>query len=320
MHAPIRQGDYTRLVPGDIVGGSAGMYRILKQLGEQGAMSTVYMVQNLQDQQTQTLKAVLDIKNMPDPSQGPDIIARFADEVKILSRINNEHVVRLIDRDPDPQPQFYVMEYAFGGSLKSFLDNVKVQRRDQQISPASKAKVVAQILDGLNAFAIAAQRIAPAGTVSRFAHRDIKPDNIFIQLVNNVPASVKIADFGIVKLPDSDKTKTGIIMGTPSYMSPEAFMGAKDVDQRSDIWAMGAIFYWLMTGVEPFEYLEDRSNWPDFVARPGDHVKALMQRLDPNVPLPLWKIISTALAPKPEGRYQTYRDFHLALINFVNSQ
>ena len=320
----VRTGEYTRLAPGELVPGRASLYKVLKRFGEEGGMSAVFMVENLDTHQTQVLKAVMDVDHLS-PELQKVIPERFKDEIRVLSRINNPHVVRLLDIDPDSfNPQFYVMEYAMGGSLISYLEKVEAEAEKGQFeysfNPFARAAIMANVLDGLEAFAQVAVTIFAGGANAKFAHRDIKPDNIYIVMENGKVKDVKIADFGIVKLPNSTKTVTGEWMGTPSYMAPELFLGAKNADQRSDNWAIGTMLYWLMTGVEPFVYLDEPANWQDFVNRPGDHVKALMQRLDPKVPHAMWKIIFTALHPKPEGRYHTYGEFKQALIDFLNSK
>jgi serine/threonine protein kinase len=320
--ASVRTGEYTRLVPGELVPGRASLYKVLKRFGEEGGMSAVFMVENLDTHQTQVLKAVMDVDHLR-PDLQKVIPERFKDEIRVLSRINNPHVVKLLDIDPDSyKPQFYVMEYAMGGSLTSYLEKAKAEAEKGQteldLNPYSRAAVIAQILDGLEAFAQVATSLFPGK--GKFAHRDIKPDNIYVVIENGDVKSVKIADFGIVKLPNSSKTVTMEILGTPSYMAPELFSGGKLADQRSDVWALGTVLYWLMTGVEPFEYLQDSKYWESFVSQPEYYVKCLMQQLDPKVPPPMWKIIFTALTPKPEGRYQTYVDFHRALVDFVNSK
>lgn len=321
--ASIRTGEYTRLVPGDLVPGRASLYKVLKRFGEEGGMSAVFMVENLDSHEIQVLKAVMDVGQLR-PDLQKVIPERFKDEIRVLSQINNPHVVRLMDIDPDSfKPQFYVMEYAMGGSLTSYLEKVKAEAEKGQIelsiNPYTRAAIMANVLDGLEAFAQVAVTIFAGGANAKFAHRDIKPDNIYIVLENGRVKDVKIADFGIVKLPNSTKTVSGEWMGTPSYMAPELFLGAKNADQRSDNWAIGTMLYWLMTGVEPFEYLQDAKYWQSFPAQPDYYVKALMQQLDPNVPPPMWKIIFTALSPKPEGRYQTYGEFKRALLAFINS-
>ncbi|MCA9277439.1 MAG: serine/threonine protein kinase, partial [Phycisphaerales bacterium] len=169
-----------------------------------------------------------------------DVVQRFEREAQAAGRIGSEHIVEVLDLGNLPSGErFMVMEFLEGEDLTARIKRLK------RLTPQQAVPILVQVLEGLAA-------AHDAGII----HRDLKPDNIFI-LRNKAGRAdfVKILDFGVSKFSalDSDMsmTKTGAVMGTPYYMSPEQAKGGK-IDARSDLYAVGVVLYQAITGRVPF--------------------------------------------------------------------
>lgn len=202
--------------------------KILRRLGE-GGMSTVWVAENL------TLGTEVAVKVMsPGYAKDERMIERFRREACLAARIKSPHVTWVSDYGitGDGEP-FIVMELLEGETMRKRMDR----------GPLPLADVAWLILQTAKGLA-AAHRVG-------LAHRDIKPDNLFV-IDNEGEAFMKVLDFGIVKdLAGGDFTTTGKILGTPLYMSPEQF-DSKPVDQRTDLWSLGAVTFEALTGRPPF--------------------------------------------------------------------
>jgi hypothetical protein len=214
----------------------AGKYRLVSLLGR-GGMGSVWRAQHLD------LDAPVAIKLLdPSIASNPEGLTRFHREAQAAAALRSPHVVQIFDRGIDEathQP-FIVMELMEGESLADRIGRLGL------LSPEQTARIVTQVARALG-------RAHDAGIV----HRDLKPDNIF--LVRNEDEEVaKVLDFGIAKsdkhrLDTGSHTRTGAVMGTPYYMSPEQISGSKGVDARTDIWALGVIACECLTGRRPFD-------------------------------------------------------------------
>jgi serine/threonine-protein kinase len=177
----------------------------------------------------------------PNIVDNPEALARFVREARAAAGLRSPHVVQILDHgiDDATHAPFIAMELLEGQSLGDRL------QRSGRLTPAETARIVTQVARALN-------RAHEAGIV----HRDLKPDNIFI-VSNEDEELAKVLDFGIAKshreLGIDAATRTGAVMGTPYYMSPEQISGAKDLDYRTDLWALGVIACECMTGFRPFE-------------------------------------------------------------------
>jgi eukaryotic-like serine/threonine-protein kinase len=223
----------SRVAPGTLL---AEKYRLVSLLGR-GGMGEVWRAEHL------GLRAPVAIKLMnPETVSNPEALARFNREAQAAASLRSPHVVQVLDHGLDPvlQVPFIAMEMMEGESLAARLERVG------RLSPPDTARVVTHIARAL-------ARSHEAGIV----HRDLKPDNVFL-----VPGDdgeiAKVLDFGIAKantqsLDPSSATRTGAVMGTPYYMSPEQISGAKGVDFRTDLWALGVIACQCLTGKLPFE-------------------------------------------------------------------
>ena len=214
----------------------AGKYQLLHRLG-QGGMGSVWLASHL------TLHSPVAIKLMdPAIATNPEALARFLREARAAATLRSPHVVQILDHGVDGATPYIAMELLEGESLADRL------RRLGQLPPVATARVMTHI-------SRAVARAHEAGIV----HRDLKPHNIFL-VENDDEEMAKVLDFGIAKTTLDGlgpsvvaETRTGALMGTLHYMSPEQAEGMKTVDFRTDIWAMGVIAYECLLGKRPFE-------------------------------------------------------------------
>jgi len=216
---------------GTVVG---GRYRIDKIIGS-GGMGSVFAGAHTWTERQVAVKILHpDLAAVDEAS-----VKRFFREAKASARLKHPNVVDILDmgetRDGVP---FIVLELLDGESLAARLEN-------GALDPDEALRVLLPVMDAL-------ERAHELGMV----HRDIKPDNIFIAVDGSGRTVPKLLDFGITKLvdgQDSFATATGVLVGTPFYMSPEQAVAPKTVDARTDVWAIGVVFYEALTGVLPFE-------------------------------------------------------------------
>jgi serine/threonine-protein kinase len=218
------------LVAGTVVG---DRFRLLRPLG-QGGMGAVWLAQQLSLDVPCALKFL-----HAEAASMPDVRGRFEREAKIAAQLRGANVVHILDHGVWLGRPFIAMELLEGEDLYERLTRVRV------LTPEHTATIVTEVARAL-------VRAHGAGLV----HRDLKPANIF--LVREPDREVvKVLDFGIAKSTRMDvggsKTKTGAVMGTAYYMSPEQARGDKDVDHRTDLWALGVIAYECLVGARPFE-------------------------------------------------------------------
>lgn len=280
----------------DLVGTTlSNTYKIIRVLGE-GGMGRVYEAQHTRiNTKRFALKAL-----HPEFARRKDILARFQREVEAAASINSAHVVGVydVDQTEDGRP-FLVSELLQGKELGDYLDD------SGKIAVPFAVRIVRQICKAL----IAAHE---RGVV----HRDMKPENVFLAGDVHEP-TVKVLDFGISRLEGQQGntlTKTGFIMGTPSYMAPEQAKGER-VDHRADIYSVGAILYQAVTGRVPF----DRSDATATLAAVLTEEPERPRSIAPDVPEHIEMIIQTAMARSPSDRYQSMLEFDAALAPYDES-
>ncbi|AUX43371.1 protein kinase [Sorangium cellulosum] len=227
---------------GEILGGN---YRLLRLLG-QGGMGSVYEAERLDGGERVAIKCI-DTGALHRGSNG---VVRFQREARATGTIDTEHIVRVLDAQTDPATRapYLVMELLEGEDLQQLLTRVGA------LDPDAALRVAAQICLGL-------QKAHEA----RVIHRDIKPANIFLARRGGGEILVKLLDFGIAKIkPDPSQgghittglTRSGGLLGSPLYMSPEQARGLKDVDVHTDIWSLGVVLYRALAGKAPHEEID----------------------------------------------------------------
>ncbi|MBX7194401.1 MAG: protein kinase [Sandaracinaceae bacterium] len=271
-------------------------YRIVRRIGE-GGMGIVYEVEHVVIEKHLALKVLRD-----DYSSRPEVVARFRQEAKSASRIGNEHIVDISDFGETPNgASYFVMELLDGEDLANVL------AREGTLPLSRAADILTQC-----------GRALAAAHAKGIVHRDMKPENIFLTKRDGRPDFVKIVDFGIAKMSDIETegqpgrklTKTGMIFGTPEYMSPEQAAG-KSLDHRVDIYALGVIFFELITGRVPF-------SGDTFMGVLTQHMfeapPSLLQA-NPAIQVPdsIEVFMHRALAKDPGERFQTCEELIAAL-------
>jgi len=255
----------------------AGRYQVVEELGK-GGMGRVYKAYDAEIKEHVALKVL-----NPDIASDESIIERFRNELKYARKISHRHICRMYDLGRAGETTYITMEFVSGEDLKTLL------RRVGQLAVKRAAAIGVQVLEGL----AEAHRL---GVI----HRDLKPQNIMIDRDGNA----RIMDFGIARsVKGTGITDTGAILGTPDYMAPEQLEG-KEADQRSDIYAFGAILYEMVTGVPPFEgdtplgvAMKHRTETP---RDPRD--------VNPQVPEGLAQLILRCLEKDREKRFQSAED------------
>jgi serine/threonine protein kinase len=213
----------------------AGKYRLVSLIGR-GGMGSVWKAEHL------ALRAPVAVKLIDQSiSMLPEALSRFHREAQSAASLRSPHVVQILDHGVDEASQvaFIVMELMEGESLATRLERVT------RLSAPETARIVSQVARAL-------MRAHEAGIV----HRDLKPDNIFL-VKNEDDEIAKVLDFGIAKskahaLGNDTATRTGSVLGTPYYMSPEQISGFKEIDYRTDLWALAVIAYEALTGQRPY--------------------------------------------------------------------
>jgi serine/threonine-protein kinase len=250
----------------------SGRYRLESKLGS-GGMSTVYLARD------ETLERSVAVKVLhQEISDQPDQIERFRQEARTVARLSHPNVVAVIDAGEDGGYPYIVFEYVPGETLKARID------------AAGHLP-----LDEAAAYAIEIGRGLAAAHAQRLIHRDVKPQNVLV----DAEGRAKVTDFGIARSLESDGlTKTGRVLGTTDYVSPEQAMG-NEVDQRSDIYSLGVLLYEMLTGEPPF-----RAETVVGVAM--KHVNDPMpetQELRPDASAALASVVERATSKDPDRRY-----------------
>jgi len=258
-----------------------GRYEIVAELGK-GAMGVVYRAN---DPMLNRMVAIKTINTEEAGHEGmAEYEARFYTEAKAAGGLNHPNIIIIYDIGKSGHLVYMAMEYIEGRELRELL------AQGQPLPVVQAVDVAAQVAEGL---AYAHQH--------QVVHRDIKPANIMI----TPDGRAKIADFGIARMRSSEtRTQTGVILGSPKYISPEQVVG-KRADHRSDIFSLGIILYECLTGATPF----NGEGLSALMYQITNHDPAPPSSANPQVPVMLDYIIAKVLAKAPEARYQSAADF-----------
>ncbi|MDO9015856.1 MAG: protein kinase [Deltaproteobacteria bacterium] len=283
-------GEFTMLPTGTMV---SNRYRIRKVLGK-GGMGAVYQAE---DTQTSTKVALKTLR--VDLYEREDLVKRFEREARAAARIGHPSIVGVhaVGHDDALRTRFIVQEELRGTDVAGCLNELG------SLSPLSAIAVALPVMDAL----IAAHA---AGIV----HRDIKPENVFLHEMDDGTIVPKVIDFGIAKVIDvldrMERTATGMVFGTPWYMSPEQALGDSSIDARTDVWSVGAMIYEMVCGTLPFGGTNPNAVMAQIIfGRPTP-----LQHHWPDVPADLQEVIHKAIERDLHKRYATMQEFHDALI------
>ncbi len=254
-----------------------GRYEIQSLLG-MGGMGAVYKAHDMEVDRAVGLKVI-----RPDLAGNPAILARFKQELILARQVTHKNIIRIYDLSEAEGVKFITMEFVEGEDLRTILT------RQGKLDPNDAVGIIRQSCAGLQ-----------AAHAEGVIHRDLKPSNI----MRDAGGRVVIMDFGLAKTVQSDgMTQTGMMIGTMEYMSPEQAMGS-ELDARSDIFAMGLIFYELITGNMP--YRAD-SAIASLVKRTQERAVPLHD-VDPTVPPAISHIVSKCLERDPKSRYSSVQE------------
>jgi len=276
-------------------------YVVERRLGA-GGMGEVYLAQHRHLRRRAAIKVLL-----PAFSANPEIVARFFVEARATAQIQHPSIVEILDCDLPAGGQAYiVMEYLEGESLGSALERMGRFAPDYRGAAAIAGKV--------------AEALAAAHAM-QIVHRDLKPENIFLargKPAADLAATVKILDFGIAKLLQPEqgtpRTRTGSVMGTPAYMSPEQCRGIANLDHRTDIYSLGCVLFQMIAGRTPFV----RELAGDYIVAHIAEEAPRLSAVDAQVPAVLDELVARMLAKDPAARPPSMLDIVAAVETFLS--
>lgn len=254
-----------------------GRYLVEKELGK-GAMGVVYLGKD------PTIGRVVAIKTMAlsDEFEGKELVdarERFFREAETAGRLQHQNIVTIFDAGEENHLAYIAMEFLKGKDLSHFC------KQGQLLAVPTVLSIVARV----------AQALAYAHR-QQVVHRDIKPANIMFEMESD---TVKVTDFGIARITDASKTKTGLVLGTPSFMSPEQLAGKK-VDGRSDLYSLGVMLFQMLSGVLPFRAQSLAELMSKIANEDAPDIRTLRKGLLPS----LANLVAVSLHKRPEERYQ----------------
>lgn len=253
-----------------------GRYQVEKELGK-GAMGVVYLGRDPKINRVVAIKTMALAQEF-EPDELEEVKARFFREAETAGRLNHPHIVTIYDAGEEHDLAYIAMEFLKGQDL------TKHVKPGALLTPKDVFNIIADAADALD---YAHQQ--------NVVHRDIKPANLMYESENN---NVKITDFGIARITDSSKTKTGMVLGTPSYMSPEQLAGKK-VDGRSDLFSLGVTFYQMLSGQLPFQ----ADSMATLMFKIANEAHAPVSLIRPELPACADAIINKTLDKNMDTRY-----------------
>ena len=268
-----------------------GNYKILSKIGT-GGMGAVFLAEHPLIGKRVALKVI-----HRELATNKEVVQRFFQEARSVNQIGDEHIVEIHDFGQSADGDyFYIMEYLEGRTLAF------VMQHDRILGVTRAMHIAAQIASALG-----------AAHTSGIVHRDLKPDNIMLIPRLGDPDFVKVLDFGLAKMSDGSMnlTAAGVVLGTPQYMSPEACESKKDVDHRTDIYALGVLLFQMVCGQLPF----DGGSMGEVMIKQVTKTPPAPRAINANVPPALEQIILRCLAKQPEVRFPTMYALRDALLD-----
>ncbi len=269
-----------------------GRWKLVRLLGE-GGMGAVYEADGIRGEGKRAIKML-----HPEFQREQQILERFFTEAQACKGLQHPNVAQVYEHATaeDGSP-YLVMELLSGIPLAAYID------QGNAIPPHQAAPIIHGVLQALT--------VAHA---QRIVHRDLKPDNLFLVRDPQGSFVVKVLDFGIAKVMDAaggmgSKTRTGMLLGTPGYMSPEQIKNSKGVDPRSDLWSVGVIFYEMLTARQPFVAATEFARLTAVLTDPVTPIEQVVPALAP------WAgFFQRALAKNPAERFQSADEMARALL------
>jgi serine/threonine-protein kinase len=263
-----------------------GRFEVQKELGK-GAMGVVYLGKDPKIGREVAIKTMALAQEF-EADELAEVKERFFREAETAGRLSHPNIVTIYDTGEEHDFCYIAMELLKGGDLVPFVKAPNLLPVDRAVS------IIARAADALD-------YAHKQGVV----HRDIKPANLMYHPQSD---TLKLTDFGIARLTDSSKTKTGMVLGTPSYMSPEQLAGKK-IEGRSDLFSLAVSLYQLLCGRLPFE----GESMAQLMYKIANDAPTDILAANPNVPPALVAFLDKALAKNPDARYQTGEEFAAAL-------
>ena len=294
LHCPEDGRGLTDLaLPDDVIGRTIGSYRVDRLLGK-GGMGTVYMGTH------PVIGSRVAIKFLhPQFSHDEKIVDRFFNEARAVNVIGHDNILKILDLNvTDDQRHYFVMEFLHGRPLQALL------RHNVPVPLDVTGPILVQVCDALE-----------AAHKRGIVHRDLKPDNVYLITMKGKKNFVKVVDFGIARIADdagasTGKTQTGMVMGTPAYMSPEQGSGASNkIDGRSDVYSLGVMMFQLATGRLPFP----GANFGEVLIGHLQLPPPQPRSLSPQIPEAYEAIILKCLQKKQEDRYASMKELKQAI-------
>ena len=298
LHCPEDGLDLSTVEPDDeLIGRNIGSYRVVKALGK-GGMGAVYMAEH------PVIGSKVAIKFLhPQYATDKKIVDRFFNEARAVNVIGHDNILKIIDLNvTEDNRHYFIMEFLHGKALQDLV------KPDVPVPLDQTGPILLQVCEAL-------QAAHDHGII----HRDLKPDNVYLIVHKGKKNFVKVVDFGIAKLTDESgqstgKTQTGMVMGTPAYMSPEQAGGMTTrIDARSDVYSLGCMMYQMATGKLPFpgtsfgEVLIGHLQIPPTPPR----------QVVPEIPEAYEAVILKCLEKKQEDRYQSMKELHDAIFGVM---
>ncbi len=270
-----------------------GRWKVVKLIGE-GGMGAVYEADSVRGEGKRALKLL-----HPEFVKEPVITQRFFAEGTTAQQLQHPNIARVYEHaTAEDGTPYLVMELLEGIPVVRYIEDGK------PMPPEQAAPIAHGVLQALT-----------AAHAARVVHRDLKPENLFLVRDARGSWTVKVLDFGIAKVMDAaggmgQKTKTGVLLGTPGYMSPEQIRNAKGVDPRSDLWSTGVLFYELLTARQPFHADNQFARMTAVLTEPMRPIGSILPHLASWQPF-----FDRALAKDPSARFQTAEEMAQALLS-----